>query len=64
MIELTFEGSGRKQENEKEFIERNIFNIEGMFRRFLQKELIDAKALPIEKNNKRFIKFLRSYIES
>ncbi|MEE2743624.1 MAG: hypothetical protein VYD54_06915, partial [Bdellovibrionota bacterium] len=61
MIKLKFEGLDRKEE-EKEFIEQNIFNIESIFRRVLKKELTQAKALPIEKNNKKFIKFLRSYL--
>ena len=61
MIKLKFEGLDRKEE-EKEFIEQNIFNIESIFRRVLKKELTDSKALPVEKNNKKFIKFLRDYL--
>ena len=59
MIKLKFEGLDRKEENEKEFIEQNTFNIDNIFRRVLKKELTQAKAFPIEKNNKKLIKFLR-----
>ena len=61
IIELKFDDSLRK-ENDEEFIYRNTSNIEDIFRKILEKELIQKKALPLEKNNKKFIKFLKDYI--
>ncbi|MEE2742420.1 MAG: hypothetical protein VYD54_00845, partial [Bdellovibrionota bacterium] len=50
------------KKKEKEFIEKSIFNIEGIFRSVLKKELTQAKALPVEKKNKKFIKFIKDYL--
>ena len=64
IIEESFSGFKvtKNKTREKEFILESIFNIEGIFRSVLKEELIQAKALPVDKNNKNFIKFLRYYL--
>ncbi|MEE2743848.1 MAG: hypothetical protein VYD54_08075, partial [Bdellovibrionota bacterium] len=50
------------EEIKKEFIEDIIYKVETMIRKIFQKELIQAKALPVEKKNKKYIKFIKDYL--
>ena len=49
-------------QNEEKFIRNYTFEIENIIRDFFIEALTQEKALPISKNNRKFIKFIKSYL--
>ena len=62
VINQSIEAFSKKKENKDNFIKKTTYDLEALIRRILRKELEKAKALPVEKKNKKFIKFVKNYL--
>ena len=59
-VKMMTEEKGKKEM--EAFIERTVFNLEGLLRRVFKEEIVKAKIGPVHKGNQKFIEFLRSYL--
>ncbi|MEE2743785.1 MAG: hypothetical protein VYD54_07735 [Bdellovibrionota bacterium] len=62
ILKQSSEFTGVPEEVKKGFNERSIVNIENVIRRILKEELAEKNAIPVEKKNKNFIKFLKDHL--
>ena len=62
MFVIVVEQGFEDTKNEKEFIKKNTFEIENIIGDLFLEKLTQKKALPMNKNNMKFIKFLKGYL--